>query len=49
MSLYLSNIRTGELGLAFAASIIYMLPALLIFLLGEKYLIEGISHSAIKG
>lgn len=47
MSLYLSSIRSGELGISFAASIVFMIPVILLFLYGEKYLIDGISHSSI--
>ncbi|KTE89605.1 sugar ABC transporter permease [Desulfitobacterium hafniense] len=49
LSLYLSRIIDGEKGLAFAASVLYMLPALLNFLYAEKYLLEGIRLSGIKG
>lgn len=50
LSVYLSNINTEEIGLAFAVATIYMIPPLLIFLYGEKYLIEGITHSgSVKG
>lgn len=48
LSVYLSRIVSGERGLAFAASVLYMLPMLLIFLYGENYLIEGIQRSGIK-
>lgn len=48
LSIYLSVINNSELGIAFAASVIYMVPALLIFLYGQNYLIEGISNSTIK-
>lgn len=48
LSVYLSGVNSSEFGIAFAAGIIYMLPMLLMFLYGENYLIEGISHSAIK-
>lgn len=48
LSVYLSKIIGGERGLAFAASTLYMLPMLLIFLYGENYLIEGIQRSGIK-
>jgi multiple sugar transport system permease protein len=37
------------MGIAFAASTIYMLPMLLIFLYGENYLVEGIQLSGLKG
>ncbi|SNS93416.1 carbohydrate ABC transporter membrane protein 2, CUT1 family [Anaerovirgula multivorans] len=48
LSVYLSNINQGEMGIAFAASTIYMLPMLLIFLYGENYLVEGIQRSGLK-
>lgn len=48
LSVYLSRIISGERGLAFAASTLYMLPMLLIFLYGENYLVEGIQRSGIK-
>ena len=50
LSVYLSTINTGEIGLAFAMATVYMFPSLLIFLRGEEYLVEGIAHSgSIKG
>ncbi|WP_026895510.1 carbohydrate ABC transporter permease [Clostridiisalibacter paucivorans] len=50
LSVYLSNINTEEIGLAFAVATIYMIPPLLLFLHGEKYLVEGITHSgSVKG
>lgn len=49
LSLYLSRIIDGEKGLAFAASTLYMMPMLLNFLYAEKYLLEGIRLSGIKG
>lgn len=50
LSIFLSKINTGEVGLAFAVATIYMIPALLLFLYGEDYLIEGIAYSgAVKG
>lgn len=48
LSIYLSQINNSEKGIAFAAATIYMIPALLIFLYAESYLVEGISHSGIK-
>ena len=42
--------NTGEVGLAFALAVVYMIPTLLLFLHGEEYLIEGIAHSgSVKG
>jgi multiple sugar transport system permease protein len=45
LSVYLSTINAGEVGLAFAVATIYMIPSLLLFLHGEEYLVEGIAHS----
>lgn len=50
LSVFLSKINSGEIGLAFAVATIYMVPSLLIFLYGEEYLVEGItSQGGIKG
>ena len=50
LSVFLSNINAGEIGVAFAAAVIYMVPGLLMFLHGEAYLVEGIAHSgSVKG
>jgi len=50
LSVYLSTINTGEVGVAFAVATIYMIPPLLLFLHGESYLVEGITHSgSVKG
>ena len=50
LSVYLSTINAGEVGLAFAIATIYMIPSLLLFLHGEEYLVEGIStSSSVKG
>lgn len=50
LSVFLSKINTGEIGLAFAVATIYMVPTLLIFLYGEEYLVEGITYQGgIKG
>lgn len=48
LSLYLSSINEGSLGIAFAASALYMLPIILIFLAGERYLVEGIQLTNFK-
>ncbi|MFD0681949.1 MULTISPECIES: carbohydrate ABC transporter permease [unclassified Paenibacillus] len=48
LSVYLSRIN-GEQGLAFAASILYMAPMVLLFLYAQTYFIEGIQLSGIKG
>lgn len=50
LSVYLSVINAGEIGVAFAVATIYMIPPLLLFLHGEEYLMEGIAHSgSVKG
>ncbi|MBC8533169.1 carbohydrate ABC transporter permease [Yeguia hominis] len=50
LSVFLSKINAGDIGLAFAVATIYMVPPLLLFLYSEDYLIDGISYSGgIKG
>jgi multiple sugar transport system permease protein len=50
LSVFLSEINSGEINLAFAVACIYMIPALLLFLYGEEYLVEGINYSGgLKG
>ena len=50
LSVFLSKINSGEISLAFAVAVIYLVPPLLIFLYGEEYLIEGISYQGgLKG
>ncbi len=50
LSVFLSQINTGDVGLAFAVAVVYMIPALLLFLYGEEYLVEGITYSGgVKG
>jgi multiple sugar transport system permease protein len=49
LSVYLSAIGEGERGLAFAASTLYMLPLVLVALYAERYLVEGIQLTGIKG
>lgn len=44
LSVYLATINSGELGIAFAAATIYMTPPVLLFLYGEEYLVQGITH-----
>ena len=50
LSVFLSKINAGEIGLAFEVATIYMIPTLLVFLYGEDYLVEGITYQGgIKG
>jgi len=47
LSVYLARL-TGNFEIVFAASVFYMLPALLVFLHGQEYLTEGIKMSGLK-
>lgn len=49
LSLFLSQVNLKDMGIAFAAAVVYMIPALLIFFYLENYLVEGIQHSGLKG
>ncbi len=50
LSIFLSKINAGEIGLAFAVATIYMIPSLLVFMYGEDYLVEGITYQGgVKG
>ena len=50
LSVMLSQINSGDLELAFSVAVIYMIPALLLFLYGEEFLLEGVSYSGgVKG
>ena len=50
LSVFLSQINSGDVGLAFAVAVVYMIPALLLFLYGEEYLVEGITYAGgVKG
>lgn len=48
LSLYLSGITAENLGVSFAASVIAMLPPLLLFFAGQGYLEQGIAASGMK-
>lgn len=50
LSVFLSQINTGEVGVAFAVASIYMIPPILLFLHGEESLVEGIAYQgSMKG
>ncbi|MBQ3884702.1 MAG: carbohydrate ABC transporter permease [Ruminococcus sp.] len=50
LSVFLSQVNTGDVGLAFAVGVVYMIPTILMFLYGEDYLVEGITYAGgIKG
>lgn len=48
LSLYLPNLATSNMGISLAASVMMLLPALLIFLFGQRYLEQGIRASGLK-
>lgn len=48
LSLFLAQVNLKDMGIAFAAATIYMIPALLIFFYAENYLVEGIQHAGLK-
>lgn len=48
LSLYLPEISLDQVGYAFVASVITLIPALFVFLLGRDYLERGIAASALK-
>ncbi len=48
LTLYLPNISSAKAGISLVGSVIMLLPALLLFLYGQKYLEQGIMVSGIK-
>ncbi|HJB16653.1 MAG TPA: carbohydrate ABC transporter permease [Candidatus Blautia excrementipullorum] len=48
LSLYLPNISMEQAGAAFAASVLVLLPSVLVFLAGQDYLEQGIVSTAVK-
>lgn len=48
LSLYLPNIAVDKVSVSFVASVIMMIPAILIFIFGQRYLEEGIAASGLK-
>lgn len=48
LSLYLPNITADKVSVSFVASVVMMIPAVLIFVFGQKYLEEGIAASGLK-
>lgn len=50
LSIFLSKINQAEIGMAFAAATVYMIPCLLIYLYGEESLVEGVAYQgSVKG
>lgn len=48
LSLYLPNIDLNKAGMAFAASVVTLIPAVLVFFWGQEYLEQGIVAAAVK-
>lgn len=48
LSLYLSEIDASRAGMAFATSVIALIPAVFVFLLGQDYLEQGITATGVK-
>lgn len=48
LSLYLPEITTNQMSIAFAASVIMMIPAILLFLWGKEYVQQGVAASGLK-
>lgn len=48
LSLYLSEIVWGQAGYAFCASVITLIPAAFVFVMGQDYLEQGIIYSGLK-
>ena len=44
MSIFLSHINEASVGVAFAAGVLFIIPSILIFIKGEKALLQGIQH-----
>jgi len=48
LSLFLAEMTTEKLGLSLAASVITLLPSVIVFLIGQNYLEQGIVGSSVK-
>lgn len=48
LSLYLPEITWGQAGYAFAASVVTLVPAVFVFIMGQDYLEQGIIYSGLK-
>lgn len=48
LSVYLGQVVDGDPGTFFAVAVFYLIPALLVFVLGQDYLTEGIELSELK-
>lgn len=48
LSLFLPEISLGNMGLALAASVVILIPPILVFFFGQEYLEQGIAHTGTK-
>lgn len=48
LSLYISSITSEKASASFGASVIILIPSLLLFLYGQRYLVQGIAASGLK-
>lgn len=48
LSLYLPNIALDRVSVSFVASVVMMVPSVLLFVFGQKYLEQGIAASGLK-
>ncbi len=48
LSLYLPEIDWTQAGFSFAASLVMLIPAVFVFLMGQDYLEQGIIYSGLK-
>ena len=48
LSLYLPEITLGQAGYAFCVSVIMLIPAVFVFVMGQDYLEQGIIYSGLK-
>lgn len=48
LSLYLPEITWGQAGFAFCASVVTLIPAVFVFVIGQDYLEQGIIYSGLK-
>ncbi|HIW31768.1 MAG TPA: carbohydrate ABC transporter permease [Candidatus Paenibacillus intestinavium] len=47
--LYIKGLEVGKLHLVLAGAVITMIPTIIVFLIGQKYFVEGISSTGVKG
>lgn len=48
LSIFLARVNSMDLGVAFASSTIYMIPAVIVFAYAGDYLVDALKHSCIK-